>query len=304
MSLTTCRRAITSYSPTFIHGSSKQVIRPKVRRTPFRALSVESSTTSTSSTSDTTKDEALRDGIQNELSEIQDFLKSMGNPVEEVKEISSSSRIRRPRSRRRSKRSVIIFRPDEYIRSMPMALAILQEAEARYGRAVEFKFPRDKELPVIYQPFFWGVFDGMDVDEKNAIAQSFATSIPSLNVPKVQLDGNVGLIDILPYLRRKEQEATQPPSENPLQSPPPSQETSIQNPNDEDKMSPSNERRTPFLKAVDEGEDGMASASEKDDEPSVHVSGDRIVHTRTEHSTRESHPCLLFFHWQLTSHIA
>ena len=137
MSLTTCRRAITSYSPTFIRGSSKQVLRPRVGRNPFRALSVESS----KSASEASRDEELREEIQSDLSELQDYLKGVSPTPEDVDQIPSSSD-GPSSSRNRSQRSVVLFRTEEHIRTMPMALAILQEAETRYGKALEFKFAK------------------------------------------------------------------------------------------------------------------------------------------------------------------
>ncbi len=82
----------------------------------------------------------LREGIQTDIDELKNFINKSAQSLrdDEPGTAPSSSKVREPRSQR----SVAVFKPFDNIRSMPMALAILQEAEARYGRSVEFKFPK------------------------------------------------------------------------------------------------------------------------------------------------------------------
>lgn len=149
-------------------------------------------------------------------------------------------------------------------------------------------FGQDKEMPELYQPFFWGTFEGLG--ENNADLESFATTVPAVDVPKLQLDGNVALIDILPYLRRKEVESVPSSSDTGSQnSPSASLESSpkASSSNEDDKTALSEElASTPPFDGDVEG-----SADVTDVEPGLEVSGDRIVHTRTEHSKRTLYNC-------------
>ncbi|KAI5116187.1 hypothetical protein M0805_002012 [Coniferiporia weirii] len=98
-------------------------------------------------------------------------------------------------------RSVLI-QPDGGVKSMPAALAIVQEVERRFGKVREFRIVQDKDVRTDYLPFIFVNFESYDsvkrIHELDNMYFSF--HFEPWNRDKL-VDGGVALEDIKDYLR-------------------------------------------------------------------------------------------------------